>query len=56
MESEFVDLTRSNKKADENLKFEREASKAKDEIIKCQDAKILEIEVSFCRHLLYIFT
>ena len=47
MQREFEDLTNSKREAIENLNLERQASKTKDEIIKSQDAKILDFEVGY---------
>jgi hypothetical protein len=47
MQREFEDITNSKREAIENLNLERQASKTKDEIIKSQDAKILDLEVSY---------
>ena len=47
MHREFEDLTNSKREAIQNLNLERQASKTKDEIIKSQDAKILDLEVSY---------
>ena len=46
MQREFEDLTNANREAIQNLNLERQASKTKDEIIKSQDAEILDLEVS----------
>ena len=45
MENDFEDLAKSKMELNDILRVEREASSAKDEIIKCQDTKILELEV-----------
>ena len=45
MQKEFEDLINSKRNAIDNLNHERLASKTKDEIIKSQDAKILDLEV-----------
>ena len=47
MQREFEDVTNSKIAAIENLNHERQASKIKEEIIKSQDAKILDLEVSY---------
>ena len=46
MQREFEDLTNGKREAIESLNIERQAYKTKDEIIKSQDAKILDLEVS----------
>ena len=46
MERDFADLANSKRQVDKNWEIEKDASKAKDEIIKSQDDKILELEVS----------
>ena len=46
LEKDFEDLANSKMELDDMLKVEREASSAKDEIIKCQDKQILELEVA----------
>ena len=46
MERDFADLANSKRQVDKNWEIEKDASKAKDEIIKSQDDKILKLEVS----------
>ena len=45
---DFDDLRKAKNDVEDTLKLERDASKVKDEIIKQQDAKILEFEVDIC--------